>query len=128
MDHPPHLPLAHFLTYCHPFPIGQGSPLGLLHNLLSFRGSLIALMMEAICTSETSVNIYLTTWQYIPEEPKLHTRRRENLKSHMYLSISYRSLTCRKTLRHGTNGFCSPLAKVVLQILSPLKVIALGQV
>jgi hypothetical protein len=27
-----------------------------------------ALMMEAICTSETSVNIYLSTWQYIPED------------------------------------------------------------
>jgi hypothetical protein len=26
-----------------------------------------ALMMEAVYTTETSVNIYLTTWQYIPE-------------------------------------------------------------
>jgi hypothetical protein len=40
-----------------------------------------ALMMEAVRTSETSVNIYLTTQQYIPEDSKLHTRRRENLKS-----------------------------------------------
>jgi hypothetical protein len=38
-------------------------------------------MMEAVRTSETSVNIYLTTQQYIPEDSKLHTRRRENLKS-----------------------------------------------
>jgi hypothetical protein len=42
----------------------------------------IALMMEAVRTSEISVNIYLTTRQYIPEDSKLHIRRRENLKSH----------------------------------------------
>jgi hypothetical protein len=42
----------------------------------------IALMMEAVRTSETSVNIYLTTRQYIPEDSKLHTRRREHLKTH----------------------------------------------
>jgi hypothetical protein len=36
----PYLPLAHFLTYRHPSPIGEGSPLGLLHNLLSFRARL----------------------------------------------------------------------------------------
>jgi hypothetical protein len=28
-------------------------------------------MMEALNTSETSVNIYLTTWQCIPEDSKL---------------------------------------------------------
>jgi hypothetical protein len=45
-------------------------------------------MMEAVRASETSVNIYLTTRQYIPEDSKLHTRRRENLKFHMlYLLI-----------------------------------------
>jgi hypothetical protein len=45
--------------------------------------SIIALTMETVRTSETSVNIYLTTWQYIPEDSKLHNRRRENLKSHI---------------------------------------------
>jgi hypothetical protein len=34
---------------------------------------------EAARTSETSVDIDLTTWQYIPEDSELHTRRRENL-------------------------------------------------
>jgi hypothetical protein len=34
-------------------------------------GSLIALMMEAVRTSETLVNINLTTGQYIPEDSKL---------------------------------------------------------
>jgi phage tail sheath gpL-like len=33
------------------------------------QGSLFALMMEAIRTCETSVNIYLTTRQYIPYLP-----------------------------------------------------------
>jgi hypothetical protein len=46
-------------------------------------GSLIALMMEAARTSETTVDIQLRTWQYIPEDSELHTRRRENLKSHI---------------------------------------------
>jgi hypothetical protein len=42
----------------------------------------IALMMEAAHTSETSVDIQLSTRQYIPEDSELHTRRRDNLKSH----------------------------------------------
>jgi hypothetical protein len=45
--------------------------------------TLIALVMEAVFASETSVSIYLTTWQYIPEDYKLHTRHHENLKSHI---------------------------------------------
>jgi hypothetical protein len=40
-----------------------------------------AMMMEAAHTSETSVDIQLRTRQYIPGDPELHTRRRENLKS-----------------------------------------------
>jgi hypothetical protein len=42
-------------------------------------------MMEAVRTSETSVDNYFTL-QYIPEDnPELHTRRRENFKSHKVL-------------------------------------------
>jgi hypothetical protein len=41
--------------------------------------------MEAARTSETSVGNYFTR-QYIPEDnSELHTRRRENLKSHTVL-------------------------------------------
>jgi hypothetical protein len=41
-----------------------------------------SLMTEAARTSETSVDNYFTR-QYIPEDnSELHTRRRENLKSH----------------------------------------------
>jgi hypothetical protein len=50
--------------------------------------SIIALMMEAARTSETSVDIQLRTRQYIPEDSELHTRRRENLKSHKIIKIS----------------------------------------
>jgi hypothetical protein len=44
-------------------------------------------MMEVARTSETSVDIKLRTRQYIPEDSELHTRRRENLKSHIKLSV-----------------------------------------
>jgi hypothetical protein len=43
---------------------------------------IIALMMETVRNSETSVNFYVSTRRYIPEDSKLHIRRRENLKSH----------------------------------------------
>jgi hypothetical protein len=43
-----------------------------------------ALMIETASTSETSVDIQLTR-QYIPEDSELHTRRRENLKSHVFV-------------------------------------------
>jgi hypothetical protein len=46
--------------------------------------------MKAICTSEISVNFKVTTWCYIPEDSKLHTRCRENLKSHM-IHITFHS-------------------------------------
>jgi hypothetical protein len=43
---------------------------------------IIALMMEAARTSKASADNYFTR-QYIPEDKsELHTRRRENLKSH----------------------------------------------
>jgi hypothetical protein len=40
------------------------------------------MMMETARASETSFYSE-TTRSYIPEDSKLHTRRRENLKSHM---------------------------------------------
>jgi hypothetical protein len=40
--------------------------------------------MEAARTYETSVDIQLKTRQYIPEDSEIHTRRRENLKSHIH--------------------------------------------
>jgi hypothetical protein len=49
----------------------------------------IALMMEAAHTSETSVYSNESTWRYIPEGSNLHTRRRENLKSHMFIIVLF---------------------------------------
>jgi hypothetical protein len=45
---------------------------------------LIALMMEAASTFETSVNFYQTTRFNNPEDRHLHARRRENLKSYCF--------------------------------------------
>jgi hypothetical protein len=58
-----------------------------------------SLMIEAARTSETSVNNYFTR-QYIPEDSsELHTRRRENLKSHnVKTGSSYRILTTRPAM------------------------------
>jgi hypothetical protein len=51
-------------------------------NRFLARGLLIALMMEASSTSETSVNFYQTTRRNNTEDSHLRTRRRKNLKSH----------------------------------------------
>jgi hypothetical protein len=49
-------------------------------------------MIEAASTSETTVNFYQTTRRNNPEDSRLHTRRRENLKSHI-ISINQK-LVC----------------------------------
>jgi hypothetical protein len=43
--------------------------------------ALIDLMMEAVQTSETSVNLHESTRRNNPENSHLHTHLRENLKS-----------------------------------------------
>jgi hypothetical protein len=40
------------------------------------------LKMDAICSSETSVDFHRTTRRYIPEDSTLHNHRCENLKSY----------------------------------------------
>jgi hypothetical protein len=45
--------------------------------------------MEAICTSETSVDPQLTTLRYIPEVDTLHNHRCENLKSYLIYKSKY---------------------------------------
>jgi hypothetical protein len=49
--------------------------------------SYLALMMEAVCTSETWVNFNVTTWHSIAEDSKLHTCSCENQKSHKCLGF-----------------------------------------
>jgi hypothetical protein len=52
---------------------------------------IIALMMGAARSSETSVDILLRTGQYIPEYSELHTRRRQNLKSHIETNMLHKN-------------------------------------
>jgi hypothetical protein len=51
------------------------------------KDEIIALVMEAVRTSETLVNFNMTTRRYIPEDSKVHTRRRENVKSHNIIVV-----------------------------------------
>jgi hypothetical protein len=44
-----------------------------LQRVWSSESSGITLMIAAAGTSETSVDIYLTTWQYIPQDSELHS-------------------------------------------------------
>jgi hypothetical protein len=44
---------------------------------------IVALIMDAGKTSETSVNFYQNARRNNPEDSRLHTRRRENLKSQL---------------------------------------------
>jgi hypothetical protein len=62
-------------------------------------------MMEAACTSETSVDNYFT-WQCIPgDKSELHTRRRENLKSQIYKLILKICCNCYKFIFMLTFSF-----------------------
>jgi hypothetical protein len=66
-----------------------------------FRGalsSIIRVMMKAVSSSETSINIYQTTRCYIQEDSYLHTRRRKILKFHPVFVLLARYLTvCPET-------------------------------
>jgi predicted transcriptional regulator of viral defense system len=64
----------------------------LLKALLFFRALYrIALMMKAASTSKTSANFYQNIRRNNPENSHLHTRRRENLRSHIVQYISAKS-------------------------------------
>jgi hypothetical protein len=56
-------------------------------------------MTEVVRTSETSVNFNVTTRRYVPEDSKLHTRRRENMKCH-------KAFVTLKFCRYGDAGKC----------------------
>jgi hypothetical protein len=65
----------------------------MLIDVSEVRAASIIRAMMAARTSETSVDSQLRTRQYIPEDSELHTRRRENLKYHMYFTLI---TTCSK--------------------------------
>jgi hypothetical protein len=65
--------------------------------------------MEAVRTSKTSVYFNETTRRYIPESCRLHTHRRETLKSHtnnfnILRQGLRRSGFATGTVRNGTQG------------------------
>jgi hypothetical protein len=78
---------SHFFKVFHEKTDGvaMGSPLSpVITNYFMEYLAHSSLMMEAVRTSETSVDNYFTR-QYIPENNSgHHTRRRENLKSHKF--------------------------------------------
>jgi hypothetical protein len=51
----------------------------------SIIGAMMALIMEAASTSETSVNFYQTTWLNNPEDSHFHTHCHENLNVHYHI-------------------------------------------
>jgi hypothetical protein len=66
-------------------------------------------MVEAAITSEMSVNFYQTTRRDIPRDGLLHTRGRENLKSHLFMEVeafkeagNFSETSVTSQLRHGT--------------------------
>jgi hypothetical protein len=82
-------------------------------------------MMEAASTFETSVNFCGTMRRNNPEDSHIHTRRRENLRSHLVLSLLIDMLTL-KTLKikkdviigfsgivSGRNNVCEEKRKVM---------------
>jgi hypothetical protein len=68
--------------------------------LVGWRAFLIALMMEAAGTSETSINFYQTTRRYNPEDSHLRTHRHENLKSYELNDVSVSFLYKQGQLGH----------------------------
>jgi hypothetical protein len=56
-------------------------------------------MMEAVRTSETSVDNHFT-WQYNPEDSsEHHTCRRENLKSHFHTDVTAPNVCIQNKLK-----------------------------
>jgi hypothetical protein len=74
-------------------------------------------MMEAVRTAETSAHFNVTTRRYIPEDCKLHTRRRENLKSDKtysnYLSGKSGDLFTKTQTQVESSNTNRPLHRVI---------------
>jgi hypothetical protein len=49
----------------------------------------IRAMMEAARTSQTSVDIQLKTWQYIPEDSELHAVKHSHTELHWVIFLAY---------------------------------------
>jgi hypothetical protein len=61
--------------------------------------------MEAVGTSETSVYSSETARPYIPEGSNLHTRRRENLRSHIYCLFTFSLINFEVLIQSAGRSF-----------------------
>jgi hypothetical protein len=68
--------------------------------------------MEAICSSETSVDFQRIARRYIPEDSTLHNHRCENLKSYMFF-IKF----CVGNLHQGLRSRCSEMWRCMIWYL-----------
>jgi hypothetical protein len=60
--------------------------------------------MEAICSSETSVDFNWTARRYIPEDRALHTHRCVNLKCNTVFYLFFREKSCLSCCYFGSVG------------------------
>jgi DNA relaxase NicK len=73
------------------------------HSIFTHTSSLIALMMEAASTSETSVNFYHTTRRCNPQDSHLHSLTHSNNNNNVCVNL--RECSCSLKCRRGTE-FC----------------------
>jgi hypothetical protein len=76
--------------------------------------------METVRSSETSINFYQATWYTIPQDSRLHSRRRENLKFYKAL-LNKTQNTERLDIQYGSRGNPPP-PEVVFPIVTALYV------
>lgn len=82
-------------------------------------------MNDAVGTSETSLNLYHTTWRYNTEESRLHTRRHENIKSYLLHCSAPHSNILNSPLQMSVNNYClalfnSPVSAVKRRMKWPI--------
>jgi hypothetical protein len=70
---------------------------------------MITLMMEAVSTTETLVIIYQTKRRNIPQDSRLRTNRRENLKSHRKPRSLYNHSYTMDKFHKSSNSNCNVL-------------------
>jgi hypothetical protein len=81
----------------------------------------ITLIMEAVSTSETLVNIYQTTWCNIPEDSHIHNHCRKNLKSHK-ITVIFQTPQSQTTTAFGFTpiaNMTSPTPVMMSGMMSP---------
>jgi hypothetical protein len=94
------IPLRKWSRYIPPKRRLTFSGVGLLGTCFTLVSCLayLSAKMEAICSSETSVDFQLTTRRYIPEAGTLHNHRCENLSSYIFISSASMTDLLQRTI------------------------------